>query len=84
MRINYYDIDFRQERACVYVYAYVYAYTYTRAPAQAIKPLPYSRVSRVGWLAALLLLACLVRCRAWVNKDAPRWSMADVYDRDLR
>jgi len=71
-------------RVYVHVYAYVYVrvHVHTRATC-ALKAYNKTRVSSA--------FCCLVALSAWwvcadaqVNKDAPRWSTADVYDRDLR
>jgi len=71
---------------CMCTRTYTYAYTYTCAPKRAeLNAKAEAQVFLVlGFLSSRLALACLVRCRAWVNKYAPRWSTRDVYDRDLR
>jgi len=74
----------------VYVYAYVYVrvHIHTRTCARKITPSRIKR-ARYGVYLVLLVLVGLVLL-AWcaparrVQKGAPRWSKADVYDRDLR
>jgi len=77
-----------QIRAFTYVYVcvYVYVYVYTHVHAH----LTYARAGFQNY--AVYLLRCFgLLARAWwvcvnaqLHKDAPRWSTADVYDRDLR
>jgi len=88
MRIKYLDRDFRHSaRVCVCVRVririrvHIHAHLRKQESSQAISK---SLLRLLLEVACVMTLACLVRCRAWVNKDAPRWSTRDVYDRDLR
>ena len=73
-------------RTYTYTYACTYTYTYARAPAllHLTSPIPYISVSDVGCWFLLAVGAWWERWRAQLKGDAPRWSKADVYDRDLR
>jgi len=72
----------------VYVYVYICAYTYTHthtcAPVTNPNTLTAIGVTDVCWVFGLVTGAWWVCVNAQLNKDAPRWSTADVYDKDLR
>jgi len=75
----------RRERACVYVYAYVYVRVHIHAHLSAqVFPsdVPLVYLVLCGTSEGK---SCLLGVSArTVHKEAPRWSTADVYDRDLR
>jgi len=71
---------------CMCTRTYTYTRTHTRAAALAISTTYAYRacIDALLCFVVVIALACLLRARAQVHKDAPRWSKADVYDRDLR
>ena len=88
MRIKYYDIDFRQERARMCVCVRVRIRTRTHTHTHTCARTRYTSLTRTRYLvlvcAGCIASACLVCAHAQFSKDAPRWSKADVYDGDLR
>jgi len=76
----------KTQRAHVCMCTRTYTRTHTHAHLRKLRTIkkPYPSVSTRWVLASFIVLACLVRAHALIKEDAPRWSTADVYDRDLR